>query len=91
MMPVFEPFGIWPQGQSDDESDFFLYEESGDVSCPTCTKLFTESQLTAAYEQGKRDAIPEFVHAFKRHVGGDGEFWLHELEDFAAAQEGGKL
>lgn len=28
-------------------------------------------------------AIKGFIHAFKRHVGGDGEFWLHELEDFA--------
>lgn len=27
--------------------------------------------------------IVEFVGKFKRHVGGDGEFWLHELEDFA--------
>ena len=26
-------------------------------------------------------AIDEFVYLFKRHVGGDGEFWLHELED----------
>lgn len=27
--------------------------------------------------------VDEFVFKFKRHVGGDGEFWLHELEDFA--------
>lgn len=27
-------------------------------------------------------AISKFVGEFKRHVGGDGEFWLHELEYF---------
>ena len=28
------------------------------------------------------EGIQDFIHQFKRHVGGDGEFWLHELEDF---------
>jgi len=36
-----EPFGIWHQGATDEESDFYLYSESGDVSCPTCIKLYT--------------------------------------------------
>jgi hypothetical protein len=26
--------------------------------------------------------VANFIYQFKRHVGGDGEFWLHELEDF---------
>lgn len=38
------------------------------------------------------ECIQDFIHKFKRHVGGDGEFWLHELEDFydkmAAARSG---
>ena len=28
------------------------------------------------------ESIQDFIYKFKRHVGGDGEFWLHELEDF---------
>ena len=28
------------------------------------------------------NCVAEFIGRFKRHVGGDGEFWLHELEDF---------
>ena len=28
------------------------------------------------------EGIQDFIYKFKRHVGGDGEFWLHELEDF---------
>jgi len=39
--PEQEPFGIWHQGATDEESDFYLYSESGDVSCPTCIKLYT--------------------------------------------------
>lgn len=36
-------------------------------------------------EARDRNLIADFIHRFKRHVGGDGEFWLHELEDFAEA------
>ena len=28
------------------------------------------------------NCVAEFIGRFKRHVGGDGEFWLHELENF---------
>lgn len=63
----------------------------------TVTKLFTfpptydieaiDNRVAETYEQGKQDAVSQFVYAFKRHVGGDGEFWVHELEDFAAASK----
>lgn len=36
----------------------------------------------APIPEGWRSIIVNFIHQFKRHVGGDGEFWLHELEDF---------
>jgi hypothetical protein len=39
-----EPFGIWHQGPTYEESDFHLYSESGDVSCPDCIKLYTHPQ-----------------------------------------------
>ena len=41
--PAQEPFGYWHVGETEEESDFFLYEESGDVTeyCDTCIKLYT--------------------------------------------------
>ena len=36
-----EPFGIWHVGDTEEESDFFLYKDSGDVSCEHCIKLYT--------------------------------------------------
>ena len=33
-------------------------------------------------DEGKTNQVADFIYRFKRHVGGDGEFWLHELEDF---------
>ena len=36
-----EPFGIWHQGDTEEESDFFLFKDAGDVSCPNCIKLYT--------------------------------------------------
>ena len=41
--PAQEPFGYWHVGETEEECDFFLYEESGDVTeyCDTCIKLYT--------------------------------------------------
>ena len=44
-----------------------------------------KAMLAAAPQPESVDAIANFLHQFKRHVGGDGEFWLHEIEDFYAA------
>lgn len=46
---------------------------------PTRTELFTHSLPAADIKQRVAEV---FVTKFKRHVGGDGEFWLHELENF---------
>jgi hypothetical protein len=35
-----KPFGYWHVGATEEESDFFLYEDSGDVSCPDCIPLY---------------------------------------------------
>lgn len=40
----------------------------------------TPKQPLAEY---RNKMIEAFVNEFSRHVGGDGEFWLHELQDFA--------
>lgn len=40
----------------------------------------TPEQSIAEY---RNKVIEAFVNEFSRHVGGDGEFWLHELQDFA--------
>jgi len=51
-------------------------------SCQKATELLasTPEQSLAEY---RNKMIEAFVNEFSRHVGGDGEFWLHELQDFA--------
>lgn len=39
-----EPFGIWHAGETEDESDFYLYEDAGDVSCDKCIKLYAPKE-----------------------------------------------
>jgi hypothetical protein len=46
-----EPFGIWHQGATEEECEFFLFKESGDVSCPDCIKLYTRPQSHSNLEQ----------------------------------------
>ena len=41
-----EPFGIYHIGESEEESDFFLYKDSGDVACGNCVKLYSEKTVT---------------------------------------------
>ncbi len=52
--------------------------------------LATTSPSDALREYDSK-LVDEFIHKFKRHVGGDGEFWLHELEDFADKIRKGKF
>lgn len=44
----------------------------------------TPEQPLAEY---RNKVIEAFVNEFSRHVGGDGEFWLHELQDFAMKEQ----
>ena len=44
----------------------------------------TPEQSLAKY---RNKVIEAFVNEFSRHVGGDGEFWLHELQDFAMKEQ----
>ena len=44
----------------------------------------TPEQSLAEY---RNKVIEAFVNEFSRHVGGDGEFWLHELKDFAMKEQ----
>ena len=50
-----------------------------------------QSALFATPEQSiteyRNKVIEAFVNEFSRHVGGDGEFWLHELQDFAMKEQ----
>ena len=50
-----EPFGIWHEGETEDESDFFLFKDSGDVACPTCIKLYTADQALAMVREPLTD------------------------------------
>lgn len=49
------------------------------------------SALSSTPEQSiteyRNKVIEAFVNEFSRHVGGDGEFWLHELQDFAMKEQ----
>ena len=40
-----EPFGYWHAGATEEESDFFLHKDSGDVGCEWCVKLYTHPVL----------------------------------------------
>ena len=70
------------------------------VFCPSClmekkhghyecrlAEALSISPSAELLEARDRNLIADFIHEFKRHVGGDGEFWLHELEDFAELGE----
>ena len=71
----------------------FGCQPNGDLNCKawSCgnytTPLFTHPPAPSVVnvsltDEGKTNQLADFIHRFKRHVGGDGEFWLHELEDF---------
>ena len=57
----------------------------------TCRCCLAEKTLAAIPEQSlaeyRNKVIEAFVNEFSRHVGGDGEFWLHELQDFAMKEQ----
>lgn len=46
--------------------------------------LYTENlhAQSLVHDHQMQEIVPKFIQQFARHVGGDGEFWLHELEDF---------
>ena len=54
----------------------------GAIATPLVTLSDAQQSIKDAYEQGKKDAEEKLTNDFTRHVGGDGEFWLHELHDF---------
>jgi len=58
-------------------------ENNGIVVCQNCGASTPEQSL-AEY---RNKVIKAFVNEFSRHVGGDGEFWLHELQDFAMKEQ----
>ena len=55
------------------------------LSAGNCAEIAYEA-LASIPEQSlaeyRNKVIEAFVNEFSRHVGGDGEFWLHELQDF---------
>lgn len=67
-----EPFGIWHQGDTEEESDFFLFKDSGDVSCPNCIKLYLHSQQAEVerahrmHQQSLEDSARDEVQLVKR-------------------------
>lgn len=39
-----KPFGYWHQGETEDESEFFLYEDIEDSDCSRCIPLYTRKK-----------------------------------------------
>ena len=56
-----------------------------EVACTARYALSSTPEQSLAEYQNK--VIEAFVNEFSRHVGGDGEFWLHELQDFAMKEQ----
>jgi hypothetical protein len=54
-----KPFGIYHVGDTEEESDFFLFKDSGDVSCEKCIKLYTHHHQDGTSPSKARDK--EFV------------------------------
>lgn len=75
--PEPEPFGIWHQGDTYEESDFYLYKDFGDVACKTCVKLYT-----APPQREWQGLTDEEITALKRN----GERYISS-QDFARAIE----
>ena len=46
-----------------------------------------DQALEQSLAEYRNKVIEAFVNEFSRHVGGDGEFWLHELQDFAMKEQ----
>lgn len=78
-----EPFGIWHEGETETESDFYLFKDSGDVACPTCIKLFTASQVQAMLAAA-RNAPPQDPDAAAFAA------WCCEMDGITAAPKGGQ-
>lgn len=57
-----EPFGYWHQGATEEESDFFLHKDSGDVRCETCIPLYAAPQPTPSAESG---GLSELIGRYK--------------------------
>ena len=51
-----KPFGVWHQGDTEDESDFFLGDAVEAECCGHCTNLYTADQLREAQVKVLREA-----------------------------------
>ena len=68
--PAQEPFGYWHVGETEEESDFFLYEESGDVTeyCDTCIKLYTSLPAREPLSEKQLDELIEDDYGVPIHL-----------------------
>lgn len=82
-----EPYGIWHDGETEDESDFYLYAQSGDVACSDCIKLYTADQMAAAVLRGKREAITDAYLLVKLLKENSTDYIIDRLSDMVEATE----
>jgi hypothetical protein len=63
-----KPFGIYHVGDTEEESDFFLFKDSGDVSCEKCIKLYTHPAQPLSADKLERLAENNFINGRVNYV-----------------------
>ena len=63
--------------------DTYFKTDEDEELCKRALASTPEQSIT----EYRNKVIEAFVNEFSRHVGGDGEFWLHELQDFAMKEQ----
>lgn len=63
--------------------DTYFKTDEDEELCERALASTPEQSIT----EYRNKVIEAFVNEFSRHVGGDGEFWLHELQDFAMKEQ----
>lgn len=69
MQEQSEPFGIWHVADDPDECEFFLYEDSGDVTCEKCVKLYTTPQRQQPLKRLDEDRIDDIFNSYSDEQG----------------------
>ena len=59
-MKTIEPFGFWHAGATEDESDFFLFSDSGHVGCEQCVTLYGPDAMKRIKELEELVGTPSF-------------------------------
>ena len=79
---LLSTISCWTLVQKDSDAGFDIPLYTHPAPIPEVSNQLSGNSGQVQIPADWRSIIANFIHQFKRHVGGDGEFWLHELEDF---------